>query len=86
MNVQDLETKVWEIESIRIVVRAGINENVGNYNYRNAAQDTWRVTQLLDNRIKPKIGGYEVIVIEGNGEEPHGRTILRTLRNSYRRG
>jgi len=85
MNVRDFEDKVWEKEGIRVVVRAPSADNVQDYKYNNSGQGGWRITQLLEKRIQPKVGEYEVMVIEGNGEEPHGRTILRTLRDSYRR-
>ena len=85
MTVQEFEDKVWEVEGIRIVIRANTKDSVTAYNYQNAAQETWRVTQWLKNRIRPKLRNKQVALVEGNGEEPHGRTILRTLRKSYSR-
>jgi hypothetical protein len=83
MIVIDFEEKVWEAEGIRIVVRAPVNTVVGDYDCQNAAQETWRVTQWLDSRVYPKLNGHEVTAIQGDGEEPHGRVFLRTLRQSY---
>jgi len=84
VTVEDFEEKVWEIDRIRIVVRAPAKDQVDDYNWQNSAAETQRVTEWLETRIVPKIGAREVIVIGGDGEEPHGRTLLRTLRDGYR--
>jgi hypothetical protein len=83
MNVAEFEDAVWAVEGVRIVIRAAPNTAVGDYDYQRGAQDTWRIGQLLENRIVPKLNGYEVTVLQGDGEQPHGRVILRTLRASY---
>ena len=84
MTVEEFEEKVWGLEGIRVIVRASSDDTVKDYEYRKRAQGTWRITQLLQNRIAPKIGRKEVLVIGGDWEEPHGRTLLRTLRKSYK--
>ena len=85
MNIREFEDKVWELEAVRIVVRSPSADGVNDYSYKNKAKEQWRITQLLQNRVAPKIGQCEVIVIGGDGEEPHGATLLRTLRKSYER-
>ena len=37
MNVRELEDAVWATEEIRIVIRANVNTQVGDYNYNKAA-------------------------------------------------
>ena len=83
MKVSEFEEKVWEVEGIRIVIRAASEENVSKYTFQKGAQEGWRITQLIEKRIQPKIGANEVIIIQGNGEQPHGRVILRTVRKTY---
>lgn len=83
MTIEDFEEKVWEIDEVRIAVRGPKNTNVGDYDNQNASDKSWRVTEWLEKRIQPKLGELEVIVLGGDGEEPHGRTLLRTLRDSY---
>jgi len=34
-------------------------------------------------RLKPIIGEDEATIIDGNGNTPHGRTNIETVRNSY---
>lgn len=83
MTVTDFEEKVWEIDSIRVVIRAQENEIIDDFDWTNAAPQTQNVTSWLATRITPKAGEHGVVVLGGNGEEPHGRMLLRTLRASY---
>jgi uncharacterized phage protein gp47/JayE len=83
MNIAEFENAVWAIEGVRIVIRSNSGDEIEDYDYKRAAQDTWRVTQLLDNRIYPKTGNREILIVQGDGEQPHGSVILRTLRGSY---
>ena len=83
MKICEFEEKVWEIEGIRVVVRASADEKVSDYNFKNGSQENWRITQLIEKRIQPQIGGREVIIIQGDGEQPHGRVSLRTVRKTY---
>ena len=84
ITVSDFEEKVWKIEGIRLVLRANPDSQVTNYDYKNAAQEGWSVTEFLEKRISGHINGIPVIVIQGDGEEPHGRVLLRTLRGRYK--
>ncbi|MHB8968226.1 MAG: hypothetical protein ACYC57_08200 [Thermoleophilia bacterium] len=84
MKVQELEDKVWAQDGVRIVVRAPADAKLGSYNFKNAAQATWSVTKFLKARINPILKGHEVSVIMGDGEEPHGRTLLSSIRDSYK--
>ena len=85
MNVKEFEDAVWAKERIRIVIRAAANRVVKKYDYKNAAQENRSVTELLQGRIQKRVGDLEVVVIQGNGEQPRGNVILRTLRDSYHR-
>lgn len=83
MNTEEFEEAVWTIEKIRIVVRAPSTTVLKDYSFKNAADESWRVTEWLEKRIAPRTEKYEIVVIQGDGEEPHGKVILRTLRAGY---
>jgi len=83
MKVRDFEDKVWETEGIRIVIHAKDNTDVEDYDYKKAADASWRITELGQKRIDKHLDGNTFSVIQGDGEEPNGRVILRTIRNSY---
>jgi hypothetical protein len=38
---------------------------------------------LARQRIIPLLAGHEVVVVNGAGERPHGKTMLQKLRDSY---
>jgi hypothetical protein len=84
MKAGDFEEKVWTIEGIRIVLRTAPDTEVGDYDYKKGADESWRITELGTKRIEKCIGNIPYTVIQGDGEEPHGKVILRTIRNAYK--
>jgi hypothetical protein len=85
ISVREFETKVLEREEIVIRVRAPSGTKVEDYDYARKAAGNQSISSLLDGRIRPLIGDYEVDVLDGNYATPHGRTRLATLRASYER-
>ena len=85
MEIHEIENKAWSMDGVRIIIRGAENEDLDDYTQRNAAQANWSVTKYIDARIKPLIGDKEVIVLLGDGEQPHGRTLLSSVRDSYKK-
>lgn len=83
MKAGEFEERVWTVEGIRIVLRTDPNTEVKDYDYKKAADESWRITELGEKRIEKCTNGIPYSVIQGNGEEPHGKVILRTIRNGY---
>lgn len=83
ISVRVFEEKVASIEEITIVIRAPSSALVDDYDFDRKAASNVSVTDWLDKRIKSRIGGNEVQVVNGEYATPHGRTVLDTLRNSY---
>ena len=83
MTPAEIEQAVLGMDEVRIVIRAPANARLGDYSYKRKAADNASVTEWLDQRIRPIASGHEVVVIDGNGASPHGRTKLATLRASY---
>ncbi|WOB25909.1 hypothetical protein NYR95_19885 [Xanthomonas dyei] len=84
IKAADFEDKVWAIEGVRIVLRVDQNTLVEDYSYKKAADESWRIKELIDKRIEKCVGATPIVVVQGDGEEPHGRVILRTLRTGYK--
>ena len=82
-TIAAFEEAVWEVEGIRVVVRDVAYGEVLAYNYERAANKEWRINELLDKRVAGFVDGREVAVVTGDGQRPHGRTLLRTVRESY---
>lgn len=85
MKVSEFEDKVWEIDRIRLVLRAPENQAVDAYDWQKAADQGLSIKEYIEIRITPKIRGIEAVIIDGDGEEPNRRTLLRTARESYKR-
>lgn len=85
MRVDEFEQAVLEIEEIVIRIRARPDAEVGNYDYRRRASAETSVTEWLNTRIIPNLNGRHVSIVSGHFNQPHGRTKLRTLRDSYDR-
>lgn len=83
MNVWEYEKSVYEREEVRIVIRAPWKTQVGDYAYERAAAGNSSVSAWLQARIHHAVGDYEVVVLDGTGSVPHGRTKMATLRGSY---
>lgn len=83
MTIQKFEKKVWEVDKVRIVIRDRQTQKVSTYEQKNAAKENWNITGYLKNRISPLIGDREVVVLDGKGKIPNGRTSLKTIRLSY---
>ena len=85
MTVSEFEQAVFETEDIVVRIRTPRGEEVDDYEYERQASGGTSVTNWLYTRIYPKMRGHEVSIVDGNGQMPHGRTKLETLRASYER-
>lgn len=52
MKVWEFEEAVWKKDTIRIVIRAAANSEVGDYDNKNAAQGNRNITWFLNTRIR----------------------------------
>lgn len=86
MTVTEFEDAVWRVENIRIVLRAGSAAQVEDYEYTNAASQTWTLNEWLAARVNGRVGDYEVEIIKGDGERAHRGQLVRTTRAGYAHG
>ena len=84
MRVKDFERRVFEVENIRLVIRANRDDVVGDIDWSEPSDGNWSKNDWFTRRIAPLTRGFETAVINGKGDIVHGRTRLRTLRNTYR--
>ena len=83
VSVLELEQKIFELEELRVVIRQKRETQVPKYDYKRKASISTSVTDLIETRIKPLVGDADVVVVNGQGLQPHGRTKVETVRNSY---
>jgi len=82
-SIHSLETKVFELEEIRIVIRGPEFSQVKPYDYERQYKSDGRIKEWLESRLKPLIGNLEVTVISGDGTIPHPRLTMERIRSSY---
>jgi hypothetical protein len=83
MTVGEFEDAVWNLENVRIVVRASRHEDVDDYDYARQCAATKTVAWWLENRVKPLLGDVGVAVIDGAGERVRRNSKMATVRDSY---
>jgi hypothetical protein len=83
MKPQELEQAVFDMDEIRVVVRANTGTDLDDYKFVRKAAGSASLTDWLDQRIRPLLRGHEVAVVDGNGVSPHGRTQIEKVRASY---
>ena len=86
MRIRDIEDDVYDLDEVRIVVRAERTMDVGDYTYERKAADNTSISEWLEQRIYPLFQErVRVEVVDGYGALPHGRTRLGLVRESYKR-
>ena len=83
VSATDLERQIFEKEEIKIVIRAPKNTSFNEYSYDRKAATNTSITDWYNTRLKPIIGDYDADIIDGFGTNPHGRTKIENVRNSY---
>jgi len=84
VSALELEEQIFAKEGVRIVIRTGKNAIFKPYNYKNKADARTNITNWYMTRVKPILGVFEGVIIDGNGDIPHGRTQMQNIRESYK--
>ena len=83
VSATDLERQIFENEEIKVVIRCSKETLFDEYNYDRKAAVNTSITDWYNTRLKPIIGNYDADIIDGYGTNPHGRTGIEKVRNSY---
>jgi hypothetical protein len=83
MTPIEIEQAVFDLEEIRIMIRAPANAKLGDYQYARKAAGNASVSEWLEQRIYPITGDHPVVVVDGRGQIVHGRLHMENLRASY---
>ena len=83
MKIWEFEQAVWSLEGVRVVIRDSANADVGDYNYKKQAPGKWRITEFIEKKIDTHLNGQEVVIVSGDGEQPNGNSLVKTIRNGY---
>lgn len=84
ITASELERKIYELEEVRIVIRSSKETRFDDYNFTRKAATNTSISDWLNTRVRPLTGeDVQVDVIDGTGNNPHGRTNIENVRNSY---
>jgi hypothetical protein len=53
------------------------------YTFEKASKGTWTVAQWKESRFYPEYSGWEVDVLDADGETVKGNTLLGNVRETY---
>jgi hypothetical protein len=88
-KVKNVEKKIWDIEGFSVRFRQngkdvhGAKEGIPQYSYANAAKNDMTVNEWKQRRFAKCYSGYEVGILDGDGNEVPGQTKLGTVRDTY---
>ena len=83
MNVVEFEQRVFDLEGVRIIIRAPAGKQLGDYEYQNSYTKNKSIKDWLDSRVWDKIEDFDLVVVDGTGALPNRKTHMSTLRDSF---
>ena len=89
-TIKSIEKRIWDIEGfeVQIVTEDGRDvrdDKVLNKQYEagRAAKNSYTVNEWRENRFKVQFPGFDVNVLDGNGNKARGNLTLGNLRDTY---
>jgi hypothetical protein len=88
-KVKTIEKRIWDIEGFDISFRMdgrdirGDKDGIPQYPFARAAKNDSTVGEWKSSRFGVTYPGYDVVVLDGDGNEVPGQTKLGNVRDSY---
>ena len=90
-KVKNIEKKIWDIEGfdVRILhpdgrdVRDDFSGLLQKYRYEKCGENGMTVESWKTSRFKSIYPGFDVTVLDGDGNECHGNMLLANVKDSY---
>ncbi|MDE0695284.1 MAG: hypothetical protein OXH76_05555 [Boseongicola sp.] len=83
VTIEEFERKIEEKEGISVIFRVPSKTMVPDYDFQRAAPRNMSVSDFKYLRLNKYVGDCEVVIVDGSHRQPHGRTKMETLRESY---
>ena len=84
ISVRDFEEAIWNLEGIRLLVRAPKDTRLLNaYGFERSANRDWTLNKWIQTRVEPIMWDFEVTIVDGRGAIPRANSRLQTVRDSY---
>ena len=88
-KVKNVEKKIWDVEGFDVCFKHGGKDVRGDksglpqYTYERSAKNDMTVAEYKKKRVDQNFPGYELDVLDGDGNPVPGQTKLSTVRDSY---
>lgn len=88
-KVKNVEKKMWDVEGFDVCIKhngkdvRGDKSGLPQYSYERSAKNDMTVSEYKKKRFGPNFPGYELDVLDGDGNSVPGQTKLSTVRDSY---
>ena len=92
LKVMDVVGKIWDLEGFAVRITdldgrdvIGVRKRFQcpRHDYERAAPNNWTVEDWKATRFRRYYPEFDVEVLDADGIDVHGRTILRTVREFY---
>ena len=85
MKVREFEQAVWNLNTIRIVIRLPEDMEVHDYDYQRAAKRSMTFEGFKETNFRGWIDPKYIVAIDGSGNLVGDDAVLSEVRASYRR-
>ncbi len=90
-KVKNIEKRIWDIEGFDVcILHADGSDARGDLSglphfpkYEKASKNNMTVETWKENRFRQTYPGFDVTVLDGDGNNCPGNTLLATVRDSY---
>ncbi|MNW27556.1 hypothetical protein D3C74_43540 [compost metagenome] len=88
-KVKNVEKRIWDIEGFDVTFKnngrdlRGDKGGITQYPHERRSWDSWSVSDWKKKKFSQAYPGYDVEVLNGDGEPVTGQTKLSTVRESY---
>ena len=83
ISAAGLEKHIYEIDGARVTIHAPKSKKFKPYSCKKQASDNMSISAWKRNRLEKYIDDATLEIRDGNGDSPHGRTLLKKVRCSY---
>lgn len=88
--VKNVEKKIWDVEGFAVCILhpdgrdvRGDKQKLPQYPFERAAKNDWTVEAWKESRFRPHYPGFDVLVLDADGERCQGNMKLGTVRDTY---
>jgi hypothetical protein len=89
-RVKNVEKRIWDTEEFAVIIKFNGRDLRSDYSgmpqygpYERKAKNDMTVSEWKEHRFYPAFPGYEVDVLDGDGNVCNGNTKLGSVRDSY---